>query len=125
MTNTARSVMSMSKQLRPVSGAVHSRNTRELPSLSVCFISTTVLQPLATRSIAPPMPRRNLPGTYQLAMSPFSDTCSAPSIVMSMWPPRIIAKDSALSNSAAPSLIIVTVCLPAFVKSGSTSSCSG
>ena len=37
-----------------------------------------------------------------------------------MWPPRIMAKDSALVKIAAPG-IIVTVSLPALMRSASTS----
>ena len=37
---------------------------------------------------------------------------------MSMWPPRIIAKESALEKYAVPR-ISVTVSLPALIRSGS------
>ena len=43
---------------------------------------------------------------------------------MSMWPPRIIANESALEKKLAPG-IVVTVCLPALMRSGSTSSSVG
>ena len=38
-------------------------------------------------------------------------TCMAPSMVMSRWPPRIIANDSSLPKNAAPG-IVVTVSIP-------------
>ncbi|RPE37343.1 hypothetical protein EDD90_0171 [Streptomyces sp. Ag109_O5-1] len=48
------------------------------------------------------MPLTTLPGVIQLARSPCSDTCMAPSTAVSMWPPRIIPKDSAESKKDAP-----------------------
>ena len=57
----------------------------------------TVLAPL-TRSMAPPMPGTILPGTIQLARLPCWSTCSPPSTVTSTWPPRMMAKDMALSK---------------------------
>jgi len=53
---------------------------------------------LATRSIAPPIPFTILPGIFQLAISPFSETSIAPSTVRSTLPARIIPKLSALSK---------------------------
>ena len=41
-----------------------------------------------------------------------------------MWPPRIIANESALEKYAVP-LISVTVSLPAFTRSGSISTSVG
>ncbi len=66
------------------------------------------------------MPLTILPGIIQLARSPFSDTSIAPRMHMSMWPPRIMANDSAESKKAEPG-ISVTVCLPALMRSGSSS----
>ena len=83
------------------------------------MITTTFLTP-ATRSMAPPMPFTILPGIIQLARSPFSATCMAPSSAMSMWPPRIMANESADEKK----LVVgssVTVCLPALMRSGSSS----
>ena len=77
-----------------------------------------------TRSIAPPMPLTILPGTIQLARSPFFDTCMPPRTAVSMWPPRIIPNDSAESKYAAPGLT-VTVSLPALMRSASTASSAG
>ena len=48
------------------------------------------------------MPLTILPGIIQFARSPVSETCIAPRIDRSMWPPRIIANESALSKNAAP-----------------------
>ncbi len=42
----------------------------------------------------------------------------------SMWPPRIIANESALLKKLEP-LSVVMVCLPALTRSGSTSSSAG
>ena len=43
---------------------------------------------------------------------------------MSMWPPRIIAKDSADEKKADPGSA-VTVCFPALIRSASTSASVG
>jgi len=43
------------------------------------------------------------PGTIQFAKSPFSLTYIPPKIVMSRWPPQIIAKEVLESIQAAPS----------------------
>ena len=48
----------------------------------------------------------------------------APSTAVSMWPPRIMPKDSAESKKEAPGRT-VTVSLPALMRSGSTSSSVG
>ncbi|CAM5437926.1 hypothetical protein SAFG77S_04525 [Streptomyces afghaniensis] len=71
--------------------------------------------------MAPPMPVTIRPGIAQLARSPRSETCMAPSTAVSMWPPRIMPKESAESKNAAPGST-VTVSLPALIRSGSTSS---
>ena len=63
--------------------------------LATCSIITITRLAAATRSIAPPIPLIILPGIIQLARSPVSATCIAPRIAQSMWPPRIMAKDSA------------------------------
>ncbi len=55
-----------------------------------------------TRSIAPPMPLTILPGIIQLARSPNLETCMAPKIVTSTWPPLIMAKLKSLPKNAAP-----------------------
>ncbi len=74
----------------------------------------------ATRSMAPPMPFTILPGIIQLARLPSRSTCSAPSTVRSMWPPRTIANESALLKYEQPG-VSVTVSFPALIRSGSTS----
>src|SRR5215210_2869585 len=81
-----------------------------------CSIVTIRRFAPATRSIAPPIPFTIAPGTIQLAMSPCSDTSIDPRIDRSTLPPRIIANESALEKNAAP-LMIVTVCLPALMRS--------
>ena len=63
--------------------------------LATCSIITITRLAAATRSIAPPIPLIIFPGIIQLARSPFSATCMAPRIAQSMWPPRIMANDSA------------------------------
>jgi len=80
----------------PVRGRVHSRTSLERPDFSQCSMTTMTRLTPATRSIAPPMPLTILPGTIQFARSPLAATCMAPSTDRSMWPPRIMAKDSAL-----------------------------
>ena len=67
------------------------------------------------------MPLTIEPGTIQLARSPAMETCMPPRTAVSMWPPRIIAKLSEESKNEAPGST-VTVCLPALIRSGSTSS---
>jgi hypothetical protein len=81
--------------------------------------TTTRLTP-ATRSMAPPMPLTILPGTIQLARSPVSDTCMPPRIDRAMWPPRIIAKLSADEKYELESSSVI-VCLPALIRSASSS----
>src|SRR5262249_60439759 len=56
------------------------------PPLAQCSINTTTRLTPATRSIAPPMPLTSLPGIIQLARSPCSDTCMAPSNARLIWP---------------------------------------
>ncbi len=70
------------------------------------------------------MPLTILPGIIQLAMSPFSLTCIAPRIAASTLPPRIIPKLVAESKKLAPRRV-VTVSLPALMRSGSTSASKG
>ena len=55
-----------------------------------------------TRSMAPPIPGTIFPGIIQLANRPCASTCSAPSTVMSTWPPRMSPNDMALSKVEAP-----------------------
>ena len=65
-----------------------------------------------------------LPGIIQLARSPFSATCMAPRIDRSIWPPRIMAKESAeLKKLEVGSWVMV--CLPALIRSGSSSPSKG
>jgi hypothetical protein len=127
-SSTARSVMMRFTTPRPVSGSVHlGRIFRSvLPSFLVatCSISTITRPTPATRSIAPPMPLTILPGIIQLARSPFSLTCIAPSIARLILPPRIMPKLSALLKMLDPGSV-VTVCLPALIMSASTSSSVG
>ena len=77
-----------------------------------------------TRSIAPPGPLTIAPGIIQLARSPPAETCMAPRMARSMWPPRIMAKLCALLKKLAPSTA-VTVSLPALIRSASISSAVG
>ena len=122
-----RSVMMRSTTPTPVSGSVQAgRIFRSmLPSFffATCSISTTTLFTPPTRSIAPPMPLTILPGIIQLARSPFSLTCMAPRMDRLILPPRIIAKLSWLPKMLEPGMV-VTVCLPALMRSASTSSSS-
>ena len=60
----------------------------------------------------------------KLAKSPLADTCRAPRTETSIWPPRIMAKDSAESKVEAPGTT-VTVSLPALIRSASISDSSG
>ena len=94
------------------------------PFLLTCSMTTITRFTPATRSIAPPMPFTSLPGIIQLAMSPSCEISIAPRIARSMWPPRIMAKLSALEKNEWPGTP-VTVCLPALMRSGSTASSSG
>ncbi|MNT94334.1 hypothetical protein D3C72_2359920 [compost metagenome] len=67
------------------------------------------------------MPLTILPGIIQLARSPLSVTCMAPRMDRLILPPRIMANDWSLPKMAEP-FMVVTVCLPALIRSGSTSS---
>ena len=62
------------------------------------------------------MPLNTLSGIIKLARSPLAETWRAPSTETSICPPRIIAKDSALSKVDAPG-IRVTVSLLALMMS--------
>ena len=123
-SNTHRSVMMRLTTPKPVMGSVHFFKIFGLPSFEVCSITATTRFTPATRSIAPPGPLTILPGIIQFAMSPLSVTSNAPRIARSMWPPRIIVNESALEKKAEPG-IVVMVCLPALIKSASTSSSVG
>ena len=107
MRNTARSVTTTSTASLAVSGNVHARTSLRSPVGVVDVIVTTTRRAPTTRSIAPPTPRTSLPGIAQLAMSPRSLTCSAPSTATSTWPPRIIAKLEALSKDDAPGRAVI------------------
>ena len=85
---------------------------------------TTMLSAPATRSMAPPMPFTSLPGIIQEAMLPSTSTSNAPNTVRSIWPPRIMAKESAELKKEAP-VTAVTVCLPALIRSASSCSALG
>ena len=74
--------------------------------------------------MAPPMPFTIRPGTVQLARSPLAATSIAPRIARSTCPPRIIAKLSADEKKDEVGSA-VTVCLPALIRSGSTSPALG
>lgn len=65
-----------------------------------------------------------LPGIIQLARSPVTETCIAPSTATSRWPPRMIPNEVDELKNAAPGSV-VTVSLPALIKSASTSSRRG
>jgi len=111
----------------PVSGKVQlGRIFRSsVPSffLATCSIKMITRFTPATKSMAPPMPLTILPGIIQLARSPFSLTCMAPKIDRLILPPRIMANDWSLPKMAEPA-IVVTVCLPALIRSASTLSSS-
>ena len=70
------------------------------------------------------MPLTILPGIIQFARSPFSATCSAPRIESWICPPRTIPKDWALSKNDVLGSF-VTVCLPALIRSASSSPSNG
>ena len=107
----------------PVKGKVHLGKIliSSEPSffLATCSMSTTTSFTPATKSIAPPMPLTIFPGIIQFAKSPNSLTCIAPKIAILILPPRIIPNESADEKIAVPG-IVVTVCLPALIKSAST-----
>ncbi len=92
--------------------------------MATCSISTITRFAPCTRSIAPPMPLTIFPGIIQFAMSPAADTCIAPRIAASILPPRIIPNDVAESKKLAP-LRMVTVSLPALIRSASSSPSQG
>src|SRR5205085_9749817 len=92
---TASSVTMWSTTSTPVRGSVHFFRILGLLSRVACSMAMNTRFAPATRSMAPPMPLSILPGMAQLASVPFSSTCSAPRTVRSMWPPRIMANESA------------------------------
>ena len=83
-------------------------------------MATMTRAALATRSIAPPIPFTIFPGIVQLARSPRQETCMAPRMLIFICPPRIMAKDSSLEKKLEPGRT-VTGCLPALIRSGSSS----
>ena len=87
------------------------------------MVTTQRLTP-ATRSIAPPMPFTSLPGTIQLARSPFRETSIAPRIARSICPPRIMRERCRADEKNEVCGKAVTVCLPALIRSASTSASS-
>ena len=125
---TPKSVMMRSTTPKPVRGKVHWGKIlrSSVPSffLATCSIKMITRLTPATKSIAPPMPLTILPGIIQLARSPFSLTCMAPKIDRLILPPRIMANDWSLPKMAEPGMV-VTVCLPALIRSASTSSSFG
>src|ERR1700743_75312 len=118
---TASSVTMRLTQAMPVSGNVQRSRILGLPSLAACSIITITLRAPCTRSIAPPMPLTILPGIIQLARSPSSETCMAPSTATSRCSPRMIPKEVDDPKYAAPGNA-VTVSLPALIRSASRSS---
>src|SRR5271169_6048156 len=121
---TARSVKIRFTQRLPVSGSVQCSTIFALPSLAVCSIITKTFSTPCTRSIAPPIPLIILPGIVQLARSPAAETCIAPSTATSRWPPRMIPNEDDEEKNAAPGNV-VTVSLPALIRSASRSSRRG
>jgi len=87
-------------------------------------VSTRIRRAPLARSIAPPIPIIFPVGIHQFARSPPIDTCIAPRIARSTWPPRIIAKLVAESKKLPPGTT-VTVCLPALMSWGSSSPSMG
>src|SRR5690606_3453968 len=119
-SKTARSVITRFTTPTPVNGSVHSRTIFGSPFFVRCVVSTTTRRAPETRSMAPPIPLTIVPGMLQLARSPLSETCMAPRIETSPCPPRIMANDAAESKTLPPGRI-VTVCLPALIRSASSS----
>src|SRR5262245_39231187 len=113
---TASSLTTRSTGRTEVSGSEHLLTIFGLP-LAVCCIATITRLAPVTRSMAPPMPGTILPGIIQFASVPCASTCSAPSTVMSTWPPRMRPNDIALSNVQAPGSA-VTGRPPASVRVG-------
>src|ERR1019366_2427475 len=119
-SRTARSVMMRGTQPLPARGSVQLFSIFFSPFFATCSIVTTMRRPAARRSIAPPIPFTSFPGIIQFAIDPSASTCIAPKMQRSMWPPRIITKESADEKNAAPGTT-VTVSFPALMRSGSTS----
>lgn len=122
-SNTAFSVMTFHALFFAVKGSEHLSTSLNLyfpDDFELCCITMITLDPLFTKSIAPPIPWTFLPGTSQLAISHVLLTCNAPSMVMSRWPPRIIANDYELEKHEPPGKIS-SGCFPALIKSGSSS----
>ena len=85
---------------------MHSRTTLGFPRESTCSIITmSRFTPTAT-FMAPPMLPNLRSGNTQLAMSPRSDTWSAPSMPRSTWPPVIIWNDTWLGKKEPPGSMV-------------------
>lgn len=91
---------------------------------ALCCITTITLDPLFTKSIAPPIPFAIFPGIIQFAISPVLLTWRAPNMVISRCPPLIIPNDSDDEKKDDPGNVVI-VYLPALIKSASSVPCSG
>ena len=121
---TASEVTSLLTTCAPVSGRLQRFRIFLSPRFDTWSMTMrTRLAPL-TRSIAPPGPLTMAPGIIQFARSPSRETCIAPRMARSIWPPRIIAKLCALLKKLAPGTV-VTVSFPALIRSASSSSSVG
>lgn len=110
--NTANYVIKVDTTPFAVTGRVHS--SRSFNSifpvflfLLKCVIVTTTLDPEATKSIAPPIPRIITPGTIQLAISHLELHCKAPKTVMSRCPPLMIPKEVDELKNEAPGKVVI------------------
>ena len=123
-SRTASSVTTFLTHPTPVNGKVHFFKILDSPALLTCIMATIIFSAEATKSIAPPIPFTILPGIFQLAISPFSETSIAPRIVKSTFWLRIIPKLKAESKKLAPGSVVM-VCLPALIISASSSPANG
>lgn len=103
----------------PVKGRSHFLSIFGQPSFVLCSDKTTSHEPLATKSIAPPIPFTRTLGTIQLARSPFSDTSIVPKKVANKWDPLTKPKASLEEEYDAPKSAYI-VYFDGSIKSGSS-----
>lgn len=86
--------MILETHLWPVKGREHFLSILGFPSFVLCSDKTNNLDPLATRSMAPPIPLTSFQGMIQLAKSPVSETSIVPKKVANRCEPLTNPKAS-------------------------------
>lgn len=118
-SKTPSSVIIFETHFYPVKGRSHFFNNFGDPFFVLCSVKTTNLEPLATKSIAPPIPFTSFLGIIQLARSPFSATSIVPRNVAYKWDPQTNPNASLDEEYDAPKSAEI-VYFEGSIKSGSS-----